>query len=85
VGCIISVLADQCRVNQWHVRTAFEPHHKTVQRNAPPRQDKLAGFVSVNKLNYETFQRPLRDRLSEIVPEVPQIGGDTHTPGARTR
>jgi hypothetical protein len=49
------VLADQCRVNQWHVWTAFEPHHKTVQRNAPPRQDKMAGFVSVNKLNYETF------------------------------
>src|SRR5260370_28171393 len=78
-GSLRFAVSDQRRVDQRHVRPTLEPNKKAVQRDAPTRRDEITSFVPVHKLDNKATERPLRDRLPEILSEVPDVSGRFHT------
>src|SRR6202022_2885190 len=78
-GSLRFAVPDQRRVDQRHVRPTLEPNKKAVQRDAPTRRDERPPFVPVYKLENKALERPLYDRLPEVVSEVPEVSGHAHT------
>src|ERR1700730_13863491 len=78
-GSLRFAVSDQRRVDQRHVRPTLEPNKKAVQRDALPHRDEMPSFVPVHKLDNKALERPLRDRLPEVVSEVPEVSGHAHT------